>query len=69
MRRFDIIKWLWVAGMVYTFLQGYTFYTQRRGEELASTHIKEFLDKMSQMGFDYNKTVALLEKLGKESQQ
>lgn len=32
MRRFDIIKWFWVAGIVYTFLQGYTFYTQRQGE-------------------------------------
>lgn len=42
---------------------------EKMREELASTQIKEFLDKMSQMGFDYNKTVALLEKLGKESQQ
>ena len=32
MRRFDIIKWLWVAGIIYTFLQGYTFYMQRQGE-------------------------------------
>lgn len=42
---------------------------EKMREELASTQIKEFLDKMSQMGFDYNKTVALLEKLGKEKQQ
>lgn len=42
---------------------------EKMREELASTQIKEFLDKMSQMGFDYNKTIALLEKLGKESQQ
>lgn len=42
---------------------------EKMREELASTQIKEFLDKMSQMGFDYNKTVALLEKLGKERQQ
>ena len=32
MRHFDIIKWLWVAGIIYTFLQGYTFYMQRQGE-------------------------------------
>ena len=32
MIRFDIIKWLWVAGIIYTFLQGYTFYMQRQGE-------------------------------------
>lgn len=42
---------------------------EKMREELASTQIKEFLDKMSQMGFDYNKTIALLEKFGKESQQ
>ena len=42
---------------------------EKMREELASTQIKEFLDKMSQMGFDYNKTIALLEKLGKERQQ
>ena len=38
-------------------------------EELASTQIKEFLNKMSQMGFDYEKTITLLEKLGKENQK
>lgn len=37
--------------------------------ELASTQIKEFLNKMSQMGFDYEKTITLLEKLGKENQK
>lgn len=42
---------------------------EKMREELASTQIKEFLDKMSQMGFDYSKTVALLEKLGKERKQ
>lgn len=42
---------------------------EKMREELASSQIKEFLDKMSQMGFDYNKTIALLEKFGKESQQ
>ena len=36
MQRFDIKKWLWVAGIVYTFLQGYTFYTQRQGEMAVS---------------------------------
>ena len=38
-------------------------------EELASTQIKEFLNKMSLMGFDYEKTITLLEKLGKENQK
>ena len=42
---------------------------EKMREELASTQIKEFLNKMSQMGFDYNKTIALLEKLGKENQE
>lgn len=42
---------------------------EKMREELASTQIKEFLNKMSQMGFDYNKTIALLEKLGKENQK
>ena len=42
---------------------------EKMREELASTQIKDFLDKMSQMGFDYNKTIALLEKLGKEKQK
>lgn len=42
---------------------------EKMREELASTQIKDFLDKMSQMGFDYNKTIALLEKLGKENQK
>ena len=32
MRYFDIKKWLWLAGILYTFLQGYTFYTRREGE-------------------------------------
>lgn len=32
MRYFDIKKWLWLAGVLYTFLQGYTFYTRREGE-------------------------------------
>ena len=39
---------------------------EKMREELASTQIKEFLNKMSQMGFDYEKTITLLEKLGKE---
>ena len=30
MRHFDIIKWLWVAGIIYTFLQGYTFICRDR---------------------------------------
>ena len=42
---------------------------EKMREELASTQIKDFLDKMSKMGFDYNKTIALLEKLGKENQK
>ena len=42
---------------------------EKMREELESTQIKEFLNKMSQMGFDYNKTIALLEKLGKENQE
>ena len=42
---------------------------EKMREELASTQIKEVLNKMSQMGFDYNKTIALLEKLGKENQE
>lgn len=42
---------------------------EKMREELASTQIKEFLNKMSQMEFDYNKTIALLEKLGKENQE
>ncbi|MBU5417355.1 GntR family transcriptional regulator [Anaerobutyricum soehngenii] len=42
---------------------------EKMREELASTQIKEFLNKMSQMGFDYNKTIVLLEKLGKENQE
>ena len=45
------------------------FMIEKMREELASTQIKEFLNKMSQMGFDYNKTIALLEKLGKENQE
>ena len=32
MRYFDIKKWLWLAGVLYTFLRGYTFYTRREGE-------------------------------------
>lgn len=42
---------------------------EKMREELASTQIKEFLNKMSQMGFDYEKTITLLEKLGKENQK
>lgn len=42
---------------------------EKMKEELASTQIKEFLNKMSQMGFDYEKTITLLEKLGKENQK
>ena len=42
---------------------------EKMREELASTQIKEFLNKMSQMGFDYEKTLTLLEKLGKENQK
>lgn len=33
---------------------------EKMREELASTQIKEFLNKMSQMGFDYEKTITLL---------
>lgn len=42
---------------------------EKMREELASTQIKEFLNKMSQMGFDYEKTITLLEKLRKENQK
>lgn len=42
---------------------------EKMREELASTQIKEFLNKMSQMGFDYERTITLLEKLGKENQK
>lgn len=35
-------------------------------EELAHTQIQEFLQKMSQMGFDKQETIALIEKLVKE---
>ena len=42
---------------------------EKMREELASSQIKEFLNKMSQMGFDYEKTITLLEKLGKENQK
>jgi GntR family transcriptional regulator len=42
---------------------------EKMREELASTQIKKFLNKMSQMGFDYEKTITLLEKLGKENQK
>lgn len=42
---------------------------EKMREELASTQIKEFLNKMSQIGFDYEKTITLLEKLGKENQK
>ena len=32
MRYFDIKKWLWLSGVIYTFLQGYTFYIRKEGE-------------------------------------
>ena len=42
---------------------------EKMREELASTQITELLNKMSQMGFDYEKTITLLENLGKENQK
>ena len=35
-------------------------------EELATTQIQEFLDKMRQMGFDQKKVIQLIEKMLKE---
>lgn len=35
-------------------------------EELASAQVTEFLDKMKQMGFDHEKTIALIRKMEKE---
>lgn len=35
-------------------------------EELANTQIREFLTKMSQMGFDRKETITLIEKMLKE---
>ena len=35
-------------------------------EELATTQIQEFLDKMHQMGFDQKKVIQLIEKMLKE---
>ena len=37
-------------------------------EDLASSQIREFFDKMYQMGFDYEKTIRLIEKVRKEGQ-
>ena len=51
------------------FITEYKAMIEKMREELASTQIKEFLNKMSQMGFDYEKTITLLEKLGKENQK
>lgn len=34
---------------------------EKMREELASTQIKEFLNKMSQMGFDYEKTIKIVQ--------
>ena len=36
-------------------------------EELATTQIQEFLDKMHQMGFDQKKVIQLIEKMLKEA--
>lgn len=32
MRHFDIRKWMWLIGIVYTFQKGYTLYIEQKGE-------------------------------------
>ena len=42
---------------------------EKMSDDLANTQNYEFLNKMSLMVFDYEKTITLLEKLGKENQK
>ena len=39
---------------------------EKRREELATTQIRDFFEKMQQMGFDTEKTIALIERIMKE---
>lgn len=39
---------------------------EKMREELASTQIQEFFEKMKQMGFDHKKTLQLIEKMMRE---
>ncbi len=41
---------------------------ERMREELASAQIREFLNKMGQMGFDSKNTIELIQKMVKEGQ-
>ena len=39
---------------------------EKMREELATTQIRDFFEKMRQMGFDTEKTIALIERIMKE---
>ena len=39
---------------------------EKMREELATTQIRDFFEKMQQMGFDTEKTIALIERIMKE---
>ena len=41
---------------------------EKMREELATAQIKEFMEKMHQMGFDNEKTIGLIEKIIKEGE-
>ena len=41
---------------------------EKMREELATAQIKEFMEKMHQMGFDNEKTIVLIEKIIKEGE-
>ena len=48
------------------FITEYKAMIEQMREELATTQIQEFLDKMRQMGFDQKKVIQLIEKMLKE---
>ena len=59
-------------GLVYSLRTSGRFITEDKAmieqmrEELATTQIQEFLDKMRQMGFDQKKVIQLIKKMLKE---